>query len=67
MPNAKIASWSKCTAGEQVDQGVQTLLLAGGRLLEAEAHLLDVDVRRRDDRTESEDRKDREREEDLLA
>jgi hypothetical protein len=55
------------TAGEQIDQGVEPLLLAGAGLLEAKAHLFDVDVWRGNDRTESEDRKDRKRKEDLLA
>ena len=45
---------------------VGQLVTAGG-LLEAEIDLLDVDVRRRDDRAEPEDCKDRQREEDLLA
>jgi hypothetical protein len=60
MPNAKIA-------GKQVDQGVQPLLFAGGRLLEAKIHLLDVDIRRGHDRAEAEDRQNREGEEDLLT
>ena len=46
-------------AGEQVDQRVETLLVPLGGLLEAEVHLLHVDVRRRDDRAQPEDGQDR--------
>jgi hypothetical protein len=54
-------------AGEQIDQGVQALLVARCGLLEAEAHLFDIDVGGRHRRAETEDREDRECEEDLLA
>jgi hypothetical protein len=59
MPSAKIANCSSAPP--------ENRLISAGGLLEAEIDLLDVDVRRRDDRAEPEDCKDRQREEDLLA
>src|SRR5690606_8733850 len=54
------------TAGEQVDQRVETRLVTALRLGVAEVNPRDVHVRHRDDRPEPEQRQDHQGEEDLL-